>query len=153
MMRFLHRRVSRLWSRRSYRSRRISRCRREAFAVCRHHRARLRVWLLFNKEQPSPFVEMLEALDVPVAKKAMMAGGVAASGAYFQTLCKAALIIRIRISTGSLKCGDWIIKSAVETLVATEYSHTVAKRNNALTSGRVARHLGSQKNQYIDFTF
>jgi DNA helicase-4 len=23
-------------------------------------RARLRVWLLFNKEQPSPFVEMLE---------------------------------------------------------------------------------------------
>ncbi|QQO65601.1 DNA helicase IV [Klebsiella michiganensis] len=32
-------------------------------------RARLRVWLLFNKEQPSPFVEMLEALDVPVARK------------------------------------------------------------------------------------
>ena len=32
-------------------------------------RARLRVWLLFNKEQPSPFVEMLEALSVPVARK------------------------------------------------------------------------------------
>lgn len=32
-------------------------------------RARLRVWLLFNKAQPSPFVEMLEALDVPVARK------------------------------------------------------------------------------------
>ncbi|OFU87837.1 DNA helicase IV [Proteus sp. HMSC10D02] len=32
-------------------------------------RARLRVWLLFNKEQPSLFVEMLEALDVPVARK------------------------------------------------------------------------------------
>jgi len=32
-------------------------------------RARLRVWLLFNKEQPSPFVEMLEALGVPVARK------------------------------------------------------------------------------------
>jgi DNA helicase-4 len=32
-------------------------------------RARLRVWLLFNKGQPSPFVEMLEALDVPIASK------------------------------------------------------------------------------------
>lgn len=32
-------------------------------------RARLRVWLLFNKEQPSPFVDMLAALDVPVARK------------------------------------------------------------------------------------
>ncbi|WP_241721888.1 DNA helicase IV [Raoultella sp. HC6] len=32
-------------------------------------RARLRVWLLFNKERPSAFVEMLEALDVPVARK------------------------------------------------------------------------------------
>ncbi|WP_434585690.1 DNA helicase IV [Klebsiella sp. R390] len=32
-------------------------------------RAQLRVWLLFNKAQPSPFVEMLEALDVPVARK------------------------------------------------------------------------------------
>lgn len=32
-------------------------------------RARLRVWLLFNKEQPSPFVDMLKALDVPVARK------------------------------------------------------------------------------------
>ncbi|EOF4707507.1 DNA helicase IV [Klebsiella oxytoca] len=32
-------------------------------------RARLRVWLLFNKQQPSPFVEMLEALDVPIARK------------------------------------------------------------------------------------
>ena len=32
-------------------------------------RARLRVWLLFNKEQTSPFVDMLKALDVPVARK------------------------------------------------------------------------------------
>lgn len=32
-------------------------------------RARLRVWLLFNKERPSAFVEMLEVLDVPVARK------------------------------------------------------------------------------------
>ncbi|MEX9822754.1 DNA helicase IV [Raoultella planticola] len=32
-------------------------------------RARLRVWLLFNKARPSPFVEMLEDLDVPVARK------------------------------------------------------------------------------------
>ncbi|QGN37496.1 DNA helicase IV [Klebsiella oxytoca] len=32
-------------------------------------RARLRVWLLFSKERPSPFVAMLEALDVPVARK------------------------------------------------------------------------------------
>ncbi|VDR28600.1 Helicase IV [Raoultella terrigena] len=32
-------------------------------------RARLRVWLLFNKERPSAFVEMLEALDVRVARK------------------------------------------------------------------------------------
>ena len=32
-------------------------------------RARLRVWLLFNKERPSAFVEMLEELDVPVARK------------------------------------------------------------------------------------
>ncbi|TCW16645.1 DNA helicase-4 [Raoultella sp. BIGb0138] len=32
-------------------------------------RARLRVWLLFNKARPSPFVEILEELDVPVARK------------------------------------------------------------------------------------
>lgn len=32
-------------------------------------RARHRVWLLFNKARPSPFVEMLEDLDVPVARK------------------------------------------------------------------------------------
>ncbi len=31
-------------------------------------RARHRVWLLFNKAQPSPFVEILQALDVPVAR-------------------------------------------------------------------------------------
>ncbi len=30
-------------------------------------RARHRVWLLFNKAQPSPFVDILQALDVPVA--------------------------------------------------------------------------------------
>jgi hypothetical protein len=66
-------------------------------------RARLRVWLLFNKEQPSPFVEMLEALDVPLARKRWLAAWPPAG--LFQTLCKVALIIRIRISTGSLKCG------------------------------------------------
>lgn len=32
-------------------------------------RARLRVWLLFNKAQPSPFVEELKLLSVPVARK------------------------------------------------------------------------------------
>ena len=32
-------------------------------------RARLRVWLLFNKARPSPFVGMLEELAVPVARK------------------------------------------------------------------------------------
>ncbi|HCU0066336.1 TPA: ATP-binding domain-containing protein, partial [Klebsiella pneumoniae] len=32
-------------------------------------RARHRVWLLFNKAQPSPFVEILQALGVPVARK------------------------------------------------------------------------------------
>jgi DNA helicase-4 len=32
-------------------------------------RARHRVWLLFNKEQPSSFVEVLRQLDVPVARK------------------------------------------------------------------------------------
>ncbi|WP_054179101.1 DNA helicase IV [Trabulsiella odontotermitis] len=32
-------------------------------------RARQRVWLLFNKEQPSVFVESLKALSVPVARK------------------------------------------------------------------------------------
>ncbi|MEO3989170.1 DNA helicase IV [Pseudocitrobacter cyperus] len=32
-------------------------------------RARHRVWLLFNKEEPSPFVEILKHLDVPVARK------------------------------------------------------------------------------------
>ncbi|WP_258964324.1 hypothetical protein, partial [Klebsiella pneumoniae] len=32
-------------------------------------RARHRVWALFNKENPSPFVEILKNLDVPVARK------------------------------------------------------------------------------------
>ncbi|MDP1177496.1 ATP-binding domain-containing protein, partial [Klebsiella pneumoniae] len=32
-------------------------------------RARHRVWLLFNKAQPSPCVEILQALDVHVARK------------------------------------------------------------------------------------
>ncbi|MFD2021930.1 UvrD-helicase domain-containing protein [Pseudocitrobacter faecalis] len=32
-------------------------------------RARHRVWLMFNKENPSPFVEILKQLDVPVARK------------------------------------------------------------------------------------
>jgi len=32
-------------------------------------RARHRVWLLFNKEQPSRFVEILKDIDVPVARK------------------------------------------------------------------------------------
>lgn len=32
-------------------------------------RARHRVWLLFSKTQPSPFVEVLRQLDVPVARK------------------------------------------------------------------------------------
>jgi DNA helicase-4 len=32
-------------------------------------RARKRVWLLFNKAQPSRFVEVLKRLDVPVARK------------------------------------------------------------------------------------
>ncbi|WP_312948922.1 DNA helicase IV [Superficieibacter sp.] len=32
-------------------------------------RARQRVWLLFNKQQPSDFVEDLKQLDVPVARK------------------------------------------------------------------------------------
>jgi len=32
-------------------------------------RARHRVWLLFNKEQPSRFVEILKEIDVPVARK------------------------------------------------------------------------------------
>lgn len=32
-------------------------------------RARHRVWLLFNKEQPSGFVEVLKNIDVPVARK------------------------------------------------------------------------------------
>ena len=32
-------------------------------------RARLRVWLLFNKERPSSFVEILQELGVPVARK------------------------------------------------------------------------------------
>ena len=32
-------------------------------------RARHRVWLLFNKEQPSRFVEILKNIDVPVARK------------------------------------------------------------------------------------
>ena len=32
-------------------------------------RARQRVWLLFNKQQPSAFVEALKYLDVPVARK------------------------------------------------------------------------------------
>jgi len=32
-------------------------------------RAKNRVWLLFDKAQPSRFVEVLKALDVPVARK------------------------------------------------------------------------------------
>lgn len=32
-------------------------------------RARHRVWLLFNKEQPSRFVDILKEIDVPVARK------------------------------------------------------------------------------------
>jgi len=32
-------------------------------------RARHRVWLLFNKEEPSGFVEILKEIDVPVARK------------------------------------------------------------------------------------
>jgi DNA helicase-4 len=32
-------------------------------------RARQRVWLLFSKQQPSAFVDMLKNLDVPVARK------------------------------------------------------------------------------------
>lgn len=32
-------------------------------------RAKLKVWLLFNKAQPSPFVEILKQLSVPVARK------------------------------------------------------------------------------------
>lgn len=32
-------------------------------------RARKRVWLLFNKDEPSRFVEILKSLDVPVARK------------------------------------------------------------------------------------
>ena len=31
-------------------------------------RARHRVWLLFNKEEPSVFVDILKSIDVPVAK-------------------------------------------------------------------------------------
>ena len=32
-------------------------------------RARHRVWLLFNKDEPSPFVDILKSIDVPVARK------------------------------------------------------------------------------------
>ncbi|MBL5924667.1 DNA helicase IV [Enterobacter asburiae] len=32
-------------------------------------RARYRVWLLFNKEEPSVFVDILKSIDVPVARK------------------------------------------------------------------------------------
>lgn len=32
-------------------------------------RARHRVWVLFSKENPSPFVDDLKKLDVPVARK------------------------------------------------------------------------------------
>ncbi len=32
-------------------------------------RARERVWLMFNKQQPSAFVDVLKYLDVPVARK------------------------------------------------------------------------------------
>ncbi|HDR2352279.1 TPA: ATP-binding domain-containing protein, partial [Enterobacter asburiae] len=32
-------------------------------------RARHRVWLLFNKEEPSVFVDILKSIDVPVARK------------------------------------------------------------------------------------
>ncbi|MCS5873846.1 hypothetical protein LN650_21130 [Klebsiella pneumoniae subsp. pneumoniae] len=61
---------SRLWSRRSCRSRKIFRMRRERrLLYVALTRARHRVWLLFNKAQPSPFVEILQALDVPVARK------------------------------------------------------------------------------------
>ena len=67
-MRFRPRRASRLWSRRSCRSRKIFRMRRSVLLYVALTRARHRVWLLFNKAQPSPFVEILQALDVPVAK-------------------------------------------------------------------------------------
>ncbi len=50
-------------------------------------RARHRVWLLFNKAQPSPFVEILQALDVPVAEAVIAAR-------LFQALGKIAWIIR-----------------------------------------------------------
>ena len=32
-------------------------------------RARHRLWLLFNKEEPSAFVDILKSIDVPVARK------------------------------------------------------------------------------------
>ena len=32
-------------------------------------RARHRVWVLFNKQNPSPFVDDLKKMDVPVARK------------------------------------------------------------------------------------
>lgn len=32
-------------------------------------RARQRVWLMFNKQEPSVFVDVLKYLDVPVARK------------------------------------------------------------------------------------
>jgi DNA helicase-4 len=61
--------VNPLWSRRCCRCRKISRCRRASLAVCRHYRARKRVWLLFDKDNPSRFVDALRQLNVPVARK------------------------------------------------------------------------------------
>jgi DNA helicase-4 len=61
MMRFRPRRVSRLWSRRCCRSRRIFRMRKSGACCMSLSPARGFAWLLFNKAQPSPFVEMLEA--------------------------------------------------------------------------------------------
>ncbi len=66
---FRLRRGSRLWKRRY--------CHRLDFPDAEERRlmyvaltrARHRVWALFNKENPSPFVEILKNLDVPVARK------------------------------------------------------------------------------------
>ncbi len=66
---FRLRRGSRLWKRRY--------CHLEDFPDAEERRlmyvaltrARHRVWALFNKENPSPFVEILKNLDVPVARK------------------------------------------------------------------------------------
>ncbi len=67
---FRLRRGSRLWKRRYCHRLRISRTlknRRLMYVALT--RARHRVWALFNKENPSPFVEILKNLDVPVARK------------------------------------------------------------------------------------